>query len=404
MKSYEVITEFTSQGYSGPAMRIGAGMMGAEAYLAAHEAGYRLVGGDCPTVGIAGGYSQGGGHSPLLGYNGLGADNVLQWEVVTPTGAHILATPEENPDLYWALSGGGGGTWGVVVSMTSKLHPDGPVGGASFAINLSNTTTADKLWAAVDIFHTNLPPIVDTGATITYELSNTSFTFYAATAPDRTGEQVEAQLAPFLSYLNTTGIPYQFNSTYFETYYDHMNHYFGPFPLGFFPISQLTGGRLVHRSTVTDNNAALGRTFRNITQDGTLYLALFAFNGSLANPNIAGTNSVLPSWRESIIHVIVVSPWDWSLPWDGMLAREAALTNSIMPQLEAVTPGAGSYLNEANFREADWQEQFYGVNYPRLLTIKRKYDPNSLLYATTAVGSEAWTPDAAGRLCRTNGW
>lgn len=404
MKSHEVITEFESQAYSGPAIRIGAGMMGAEAYLAAHEAGYRLVGGDCPTVGIAGGYSQGGGHSPLLGYNGLGADNVLQWEVVTPTGDHVLATPEKNSDLYWAMSGGGGGTWGVVVSMTSKLHADGPVGGASFAINLSNTTTVDKLWAAVDVFHASLPPIVDTGATITYELTNTSFTFYAATAPDRTGEQVEAQLAPFLSYLNTTGIPYQFNSTYFQNYYDHMNHYFGPFPLGFFPISQLTGGRLVHRSTVTDNNAALGQTFRNITQDGTLYLALFGFNGSLANPDIAGTNAVLPSWRESIIHVIVVSPWDWSLPWDAMLAREDALTNSIMPQLEAVTPGAGSYLNEANFREADWQEQFYGVNYPRLLTIKKKYDPHSLLYATTAVGSEAWTPDAAGRLCRTKGW
>ena len=384
-------------------MRIGAGMMGSEAYLAAHELGYRVVGGDCPTVGIAGGYTQGGGHSPLVGYNGLGADNVLQWEVVTPGGTHLFASPEENSDLFWAMSGGGGGTWGVVLSMVTKLHPDGPVGGASFAIN-SSTISLDELWAAVDVFHSSLPPIVDTGTTITYELTNTSFTFYAATAPYRTGEQVEEQLAPFLSYLKTTGIPYMFTPTYFDSYYDHMNHYFGPFPVGFFPISQLTSGRLIPRSTVTSNNTALGQVFRNITQDGHFYLALFAFNALRANLNIAGTNSVFPAWRDSIIHAILVGPWDWAIPWDDMLARETELTDSIMPQLEGITPGSGSYLNEANFEQPDWQREFYGANYPRLLSIKRKYDPEDFFYALTAVGSEAWTPDADGRLCRTNIW
>lgn len=53
---------------------------------------------------------------------GLGADQVLEWEVVTANGDHIVATPSNNADMYWALSGGGPGTFGVVISMTVRAH------------------------------------------------------------------------------------------------------------------------------------------------------------------------------------------------------------------------------------------------------------------------------------------
>ena len=58
------------------------------------------------------------------------------------------------------------------------------------------------------------------------------------------------------------------------------------------------------------------------------------------------------------------------------------------------------YLNEADPFEPDFQTQFYGVNYPRLLRIKDKYDPFGVFYATTAVGSDRWEVLADGRLCR----
>lgn len=93
--------------YRGPAIKLGAGVAGYEAYAAAEAAGYRVVGGDCPTVGISGGYTQGGGHSLLNSAYGMAADQVLEWEVVTTQGEHLIATPTENEDLYWALSGGG---------------------------------------------------------------------------------------------------------------------------------------------------------------------------------------------------------------------------------------------------------------------------------------------------------
>ncbi len=135
MKSTQYIPQYNSPWYKGPAIKLGAGVEGFEAYQAANATGHRIVGGGCPTVGIAGGYSQGGGHSLISSEHGMGADNVLEWEVVTIDGRHVVATPNQNSDLYWALSGGGGGTYGVVISMTSRLHPDGIVGGASVIFN-----------------------------------------------------------------------------------------------------------------------------------------------------------------------------------------------------------------------------------------------------------------------------
>jgi FAD/FMN-containing dehydrogenase len=57
-------------------------------------------------------------------------------------------------------------------------------------------------------------------------------------------------------------------------------------------------------------------------------------------------------------------------------------------------------MNEADFHLATWKEDFYGENYARLRTIKAKYDPSDLFYATTAVGSDAWSVAADRRMCR----
>lgn len=55
---------------------------------------------------------------------------------------------------------------------------------------------------------------------------------------------------------------------------------------------------------------------------------------------------------------------------------------------------------EADPNQPDWKKAFYGANYDRLLAIKEKYDPHHLFYGTTAVGSDFYSIDEAGRLCR----
>ena len=83
-----------------------------------------------------------------------------------------------------------------------------------------------------------------------------------------------------------------------------------------------------------------------------------------------------------------------------MIADQDKLTTQFIPRLAALTPGGGAYLSEGDYRQPNFQEVFYGSNYGRLLSIKNKYDPNYIFYAVTAVGSEYWSSDDEGRLCK----
>ncbi|KAI6091005.1 hypothetical protein F4821DRAFT_209961 [Hypoxylon rubiginosum] len=407
VKSTNIIHKYESAYYTGPAIKIGAGVLGLEAYEAADAEGYRVLGGNCPSVDISGGYTQGGGHSSLSSQYGLAADNVLEWEVVTTNGEYLIATPESNSDLYWALSGGGGGTFAVVLSMTARLHQDGPVGGGYLTFD-NVTTGSDVFWKAVELFNQRIPEMMDKGGnTIAYSLSNSAFGIYNLVAPGKSAAEVRALLEPFLSDLEDLGIPYNCSTHESATYLDQLRRDYGPFPDGPFMTSEIVGSRLIPKAVLLTaaNNSALTQVLRD-TASGSEYALLM----QSLNTNTSGTlsvapvadNAVLPAWRAAAFQAIVAVPWDWTVPRTEMERREHVLVSEITPALEAVTPNSGTYLNEANFLQNDWQTQFYGSNYARLLAIKMKYDPGALLYATNAVGSERWKVDADGRLCRTD--
>lgn len=174
LKSIDYVPGYASSGYTGPAMRIGAGVQGFEAQNAAHKLGFTIVTGHCPDVGIAGGYTQGGGHGPLASRYGLAADQVLEWEVVTATGQLLTASPVENADLYWALNGGGGGTYAVVLSMTVRIYPEEPTAAATLSFALS--TTDDHFWAVVRTYLVDTLPLLDAGGTALWLVLPAAFT------------------------------------------------------------------------------------------------------------------------------------------------------------------------------------------------------------------------------------
>jgi len=150
MKDIEYIKEYndSSLSYSGPAFKSGVGVQAFEIYKAAHEKGRVVVGGEGETVGVMGGYIQGGGHSPLTGLYGTGADSVLSFEVVTAAGEYVVANSTSNTDLFWALRGGGGSTFGVATSVTVKAHPDLEVTASRFGFSSANTGN-ETFWAAI---------------------------------------------------------------------------------------------------------------------------------------------------------------------------------------------------------------------------------------------------------------
>jgi FAD/FMN-containing dehydrogenase len=121
--------------------------------------------GNCGTVGMAG-LTLGGGYGPLCGTCGLAADNLLGAEIVLEDGRRVTTGPEAEPDLYWALRGGGG-NFGAVTSMRVRLHPARDLLAGSVVYNWNEAGAVLRRYAA-----------------------------FAATAPDELGMAVGVMSAP----------------------------------------------------------------------------------------------------------------------------------------------------------------------------------------------------------------
>ena len=76
-------------------------------------------------------------------------DNVLEITIVTADGNHVTANAYRNEDLFWALRGGGGGTWGVVTSVTYKTHPSTPLSSANLSANSTDAVSTQNILAKV---------------------------------------------------------------------------------------------------------------------------------------------------------------------------------------------------------------------------------------------------------------
>lgn len=399
LNAVEVI-EHTSAGYTGPAMKMGAGTQAALAYTTAYKYGYRTSGGTCPTVGLAGGFTQGGGHGALSSEKGLAADNVLEWEVVTAEAELVTASPSKNSDLFWAISGGGGGTFGVVVSMTTKLWPEKPVAGAILSWNM---TTIDAFWESYVFLQSGLTTLVDSGSVAIIGVTNSTISAQI-TAPSVNDETLESQLDYITTYLNDSSTPYTLSVKQFPTYFEHFTAFYGPLPNGIWPTSHLIGSRLFPRSFFASqsNLSTFVELSQEITKNNEWTISAVTLNANLSVAGIeAGYNAVHPSWRESLVHFTVYSSWDYSLPMDTLYERSERLTNHISPALEALTPGSGTYANEANWNQTGWQHAFFGDNWARLSDVKRTWDPDMVFYSRVSVGAEQWFEDAvSGRLCK----
>ena len=405
LKNIDIISGYTSPDYNGPAVRIGAGVIVGELYEALSEQGYRAVGGTCGSVGVAGGYAAGGGHSVLNGLYGMAADNVLEWELVTADGQRVVATPSnEYADLYWAMSGGGPGVWGVVLSMTYKIYPEDKVGGAKLAFN-SSSVDADTYWRAIEAWYSWLPSYVDGfngGNSVAYLVSAKALTAASFTVPGGDASTVDELIRPLLEELDGLGVPYAYTSRCLPSFYEHFAADFGPLPYGPYPTSTLFSNRLFPRAVVEDpsSNAALVEGIRNITayQDGYFFLSCVSVHVKDAEHP---PNAVLPAFRNTIGICSITGYWDLTAPLSEMLDHKEYLANIANPALEAVTPDSGSYLNEVDsWYIGDWKQEFYGGNYDRLMGIKSKYDPENFFYAYTGVGSDSWIADDEARLCR----
>ncbi|KAI0840584.1 FAD-binding domain-containing protein [Hypoxylon sp. FL0890] len=391
---------YTSPQYRGPAIKVGAGVQFFELYKTAAENGLRAVGGYCPTVGITG-YTSGAGHGPLAASYGLGADNVLEYEVVTLDGRHLTASPTQNSDLYWALSGGGAGTYAIVLSLTTKGHRDGNTAGATLSFANTNPST---YWAGVAAFQKRLITLnTIPGFATSWGLDSQAFSLNVATLTDGSQADMEAALKPFLQDLQKLNVTLtSYNTSIHSSFYDHYEAY--TFPPEIYATNSSLGGRLIPVTTIQNNLTGLIDVFRQIVTDTDFPRnRISAISINVTHERVGNkpdSNAVLPAWREALYTLNVGIGFDADAPTSELQAVQAKV-NVWQALFTPLTPGGGGYMNEATFDDPTWKEDYYGVNYNKLLSIKKKYDPNFALWQHTSVGADAyWEPDADGRLCR----
>jgi hypothetical protein len=389
---------YKSKTYTGPAAKLGAGIQVHEAYAAASANGLRVTGGGCPTVGLAG-WLPGGGHGPLSSQYGLGADNALEFEVITADGKHLVASATQNSDLYWALAGGGSGNYAVLVSITLRAYKDGPVAGSKF---IFLNTDADAYWAAISSWLKHLLVLDDQYPTLKTAVTFTSSYFYLdfATFADKTAAELDLALQPFYQDVAKLGIKLVNNETVVQpSFIEHYDHFTGSGPE---PVNQTVGNRLIPRDTVRNNLAAFVNTIRNITDDQPD--AVFVFVGTnVSYKNVgtkAGANSVNPAWRDALLLLNFGRFLAPDASWAEMQAQQAEV-NGWQDTFRKLMPNGGGYLNEGTWDNPNWKYDYFGQYYDKLAQIKTKYDADQLLYTYAAVGNDlVWNVDATGRMCR----
>jgi FAD/FMN-containing dehydrogenase len=354
-----------------------------------------------------GGYILGGGHSPLSSIYGMAADNVLGFEVVTPIGEFVTANSTSNQDLFWALKGGGGGTFGVVTSVTLKVYKDMPIATASWTLD-SSKISKDKFWAATKAFFDRAIDNVDAGTYSYGTVIPTGTDFLSVMqpffAPNRTAAQLNILLAPYFSQLTALNIPFSPKITGYSGFY--------PAWQAEFPLEGGSSSNFVVASRLFPRSNFASETGRNLTFDVLRKTVeagqnLIAFNTAPRLLASNAPNSVNPAWRQAVYHIITGVAVDPKLPVSEQLEKRGSLTNGTMKRWRDVTPGSGAYSNEADRLEPDWQQSFWGSNYARLAEIKKELDRRDVFWVDKGVGSEGWTVQTFdggvsenGKLCK----
>ncbi|KAJ7640893.1 FAD-binding domain-containing protein [Mycena polygramma] len=367
-----------------PGLTMGAGSIISNIVVFAEANNITVVTGAETSVGASGGWAMGGGHGALSNTLGLGVDRALEFKIVTPTGAFLTANECQNSDLFWALRGGGGGTFGVVLESTTLASPKMTLQVAFAAFSRTNTNATRGFYEVVvensvrwaeQGFGGYIEPFQalyvspKVNSTETAATMKPLFDYVSSLAPNDTGVQIISTELPsygafFETFIANSGAPVGENAA-----------------LGTRLVPAANFNSTASRAALVD---ALMQTLAHVTFDLTL-IATTPYNV----PD-TGATSVTEAWRSAIWHAIAEGGWDGPAPVADEKAAYTGISDAI-DFLRAITPD-GAYQNEADVHEPNHEVSFWGTNYPRLLQIKKKYDPDNILTCWHCVGYDPQSP------------
>jgi len=439
MHDVTVRHDFVPQGCEGThapqrAVTVGAGAMWIQAYDAVTtKAGGYVQGGGCTTVGVAG-LVQSGGFGSFSKHYGTAAANLLEAEVITADGQVRIANACTNPDLFWALKGGGGGSFGVVSQLTLRVRelPEF-AGGANFVIQAPSDDAYRRLIREFVGFYRAA-------------LFNEHWGEQAHFSPDNrleismvhlglTTTESQRVWQPFFNWLEKSGggcalaTEPEIGSMPLRHWWDpewrkeHHQDVFKTDPRPFAGADNVWwNGDAGQVGWVVWGFESLWLPALLLQDDSQEKLAnaLFAasrfnevelhFNKGLAG----GPAEAIAAARDTAMNPAVCDAFALAIIANGQgpaypgisghepdvaKGRKAAkAVHRAMNELRAIAGKGGAYVSESNYFESDFQHAYWGDNAPRLAEIKKKYDPDGLFFVHNGIGSGQWSADGFTRL------
>lgn len=338
------------------AIRAQGGVTWRELNRAAGVHGLATTGGVVSTTGI-GGLTLGGGEGWMMGRYGMAIDNLQSVELVTADGDVLQAGGQEHPDLFWALRGGGG-NFGIAASLEYRAHPVPTVTGGLLAYPLEK---AHEVLA----FYRDVTENVPDELTIFYVFAH---------APDGSGQKlvllalchcgddparVEADLAPIRAFgppmLDTVErVPYPAINTMLDDGYPRgaLNYWKSAF------LREMSDDAI---GVLVDAFAHAPSTMSGIP--------IVHYHGAVSR--VEATATAFP--HRAGFSPVIVAQWldradtEANITW----AREA---------FEALRPHTSDkvYSNNLSADDAGMTRDAYGVNWDRLVEVRRRYDPENV--------------------------
>ena len=332
----------------------------------AQALGLAIPGGGASTTGV-GGATLGGGMGLLQRKYGLCCDSLKSATVVTADGRFLTASQEENADLFWGLRGGGG-NFGVVTSLEYRLHPVGPT--VMLASPMYPADRAGEVLRAWRDFAATAPDeitsvalinnVPDLSALPTEVRGKPAVTIAACySGPPEEGERAVQPLrelgTPLADF--TAPVPYMVTVT-------------GADPA--FPKGDLYYWKSLYLDGLTDEVIDI-LVSRGVDRPSVRsQVELWHMGGAIAR---VGGHDMAFGWRDVAFMLNVASVWD--RPQDS--ERNIKWTRDLWGEMGRFSRG-GLYVNFPGFGEEGEElvRSAYGVNYQRLVEVKRKYDPTNL--------------------------
>ena len=353
---------------------IGAGSQLIDVYAALAARGLTIPAGSCPSVGIAG-HALGGGMGLAGRKFGLTADNIVSAKIVTADGRLLTASAHQNPDLYWALRGGGGGNFGVVTSFTFRTHRV-PSTVAWFVLRWPASRAADALaawqaWAPharpalTSIFHLNgggSEPAQVTGQYFgpSRDLPGLLASL-TATGPTTVHTGDLGYLAAQLFWAGCSSIPFA------------ACHTTGTRPGGTLPREsfQAKSDYVAKPLPAAARNALVQAAQTRAHIPGSGAILFDSYGGAINQVAPAATAFV----HRKVLFCIQYLSYNGGANWLG--STHAAMRPYVT---------GGAYFNYTDPGLQNWQSAYYGSNYQRLLRVRRAVDPHHYFNFPQAIG------------------